>query len=222
MAAAMLAAGVAALAVGVVVMITADVGIVCKRACQQGVHRRVRFAADAAVELDTGLRQCHLGTAADTAANQGIHAPLHQEASQRAVAANAPESDFIFKAAAVADYTPANYSDNKVKKSEGDMFIPLKRTRDILKYLGENRVPGQVICGFSMETQNMVENSREKLVKKNVDMICANNLKQSGAGFGVDTNVITIITRSETTELPLQSKESAANAILDAAVRLAP
>lgn len=139
-----------------------------------------------------------------------------------AVAANAPESDFIFKAAAVADYTPANYSDNKVKKSEGDMSIPLKRTRDILKYLGENRVPGQVICGFSMETQNMVENSREKLVKKNVDMICANNLRQSGAGFGVDTNVITIITRNEITELPLQSKENAANAILDAAVRLAP
>lgn len=139
-----------------------------------------------------------------------------------AVAANAPESDFIFKAAAVADYTPANYSDNKVKKSEGDMSIPLKCTRDILKYLGENRVPGQVICGFSMETQNMVENSREKLVKKNVDMICANNLKQSGAGFGVDTNVITIITRNETTELPLQTKENAANAILDAAVRLAP
>lgn len=139
-----------------------------------------------------------------------------------AVAAHAPKSDFIFKAAAVADYTPANYSDNKVKKSDGDMSIPLKRTRDILKYLGENRVPGQVICGFSMETQNMVENSREKLVKKNVDMICANNLKQSGAGFGVDTNVITIITRSETTELPLQSKESAANAILDAALRLAP
>lgn len=139
-----------------------------------------------------------------------------------AVAANAPESDFIFKAAAVADYTPANYSDNKVKKSEGDMSIPLKRTQDILKYLGENRVPGQVICGFSMETQNMVENSREKLVKKNVDMICANNLKQSGAGFGVDTNVITIITRNEITELPLQSKESAANAILDAALRLTP
>lgn len=139
-----------------------------------------------------------------------------------AVATNAPVSDFIFKAAAVADYTPANYSDNKVKKSEGDMSIPLKRTQDILKYLGENRVPGQVICGFSMETQNMVENSREKLVKKNVDMICANNLKQSGAGFGVDTNVITIITRNETTELPLQTKEGAANAILDAALRLTP
>ena len=139
-----------------------------------------------------------------------------------AVAASAPESDFIFKAAADADYTPANYSDNKVKKSDGDKSIPLKLTRDILKYLGENRVPGQVICGFSMETQNMVENSREKLVKKNVDMICANNLKQSGAGFGVDTNVITIITRNEITELPLQTKEGAANAILDAAVRLAP
>ena len=139
-----------------------------------------------------------------------------------AVAAKAPQSDFIFKAAAVADYTPASYSDNKVKKSDGDMSIPLKRTRDILKYLGEHRLPGQVICGFSMETQNMVENSREKLMKKNVDMICANNLKQSGAGFGVDTNVITVITRDETLELPLQSKESAANAILDAALRLAP
>ena len=139
-----------------------------------------------------------------------------------AVAAKAPQSDFIFKAAAVADYTPASYSDNKVKKSDGDMSIPLKRTRDILKYLGEHRLPGQVICGFSMETQNMVENSREKLMKKNVDMICANNLKQSGAGFGVDTNVITVITRDETLELPLQATESAANAILDAALRLAP
>ena len=139
-----------------------------------------------------------------------------------AVAANAPQADFIFKAAAVADYAPANYSDNKVKKSDGDLSIPLRRTQDILKYLGEHRIPGQVICGFSMETQNMVENSREKLLKKNVDMICANNLKQSGAGFGVDTNVITVITRDKTLELPLQSKESAANAILDAAVQLAP
>ena len=144
------------------------------------------------------------------------------EEMYNAVLSRAQNADIIVMAAAVADYTPANYSDNKVKKSEGDMSIPLKRTRDILKYLGENRVPGQVICGFSMETQNMVENSREKLVKKNVDMICANNLKQSGAGFGVDTNVITIITRNETTELPLQTKEGAANAILDAALRLTP
>lgn len=137
-----------------------------------------------------------------------------------AVAAHAPEADFIFKAAAVADYTPVSCSDNKVKKSDGDLSIPLKRTRDILKSLGENRRTGQIICGFSMETENMVENSREKLIKKNVDMICANNLKQSGAGFGVDTNVITIITREKTEELPLQSKEAAANAILNAAIEL--
>ncbi|MGM9548807.1 MAG: bifunctional phosphopantothenoylcysteine decarboxylase/phosphopantothenate--cysteine ligase CoaBC [Faecousia sp.] len=137
-----------------------------------------------------------------------------------AVAESARSADFIFKAAAVADYTPANYSDDKVKKSEGELSIPLKRTKDILKFLGENRRPRQVICGFSMETRNMVENSREKLLKKNVDMICANNLKQDGAGFGVDTNVITVITREKTVELPLQSKEDAANAILDLAIGL--
>lgn len=136
------------------------------------------------------------------------------------VAANASESDFIFKAAAVADYTPADYNDNKMKKKDGDLSIPLKRTQDILKYLGENRVPGQVICGFSMETENMLENSRNKLFKKNVDMICANNLKVAGAGFGVDTNVITLITKDNCVELPLQSKESAANAILDQALLL--
>ena len=137
-----------------------------------------------------------------------------------AVAAHAPESDFIFKAAAVADYTPADYNDNKMKKKDGDLSIPLKRTQDILKYLGEHRVPGQIICGFSMETENMLENSRAKLLKKNVDMICANNLKVAGAGFGVDTNVITLITKDRCTELPLQSKESAANAILDQALLL--
>ncbi len=135
-----------------------------------------------------------------------------------AVAANAPEADFIFKAAAVADYTPATYNDNKMKKKDGDLFISLKRTQDILKYLGEHRIPGQVICGFSMETENMLENSQAKLAKKNVDMICANNLKVAGAGFGVDTNVITVITKDGFTELPLQSKESAANAILDQAL----
>ena len=137
-----------------------------------------------------------------------------------AVAAHAPDADFIFKAAAVADYTPADYNDNKMKKKDGDLAIPLKRTQDILKYLGEHRVPGQVICGFSMETENMLENSRAKLEKKNVDMICANNLKVAGAGFGVDTNVITLITKDSCTELPLQSKESAANAILNQAMLL--
>ena len=138
-----------------------------------------------------------------------------------AVAANAPDMDFIFKAAAVADYTPATYADNKMKKKDGDLSIPLKRTQDILKYLGEHRIPGQVICGFSMETENMLENSRAKLTKKNVDMICANNLKQSGAGFGVDTNIITLITKDDVEELPLLSKEEAANAILNKAMTLA-
>ena len=138
-----------------------------------------------------------------------------------AVAAHCERADFIFKAAAVADYTPADYNDNKIKKKDGDMSIPLKRTQDILKHLGEHRHAGQVICGFSMETENMLENSRAKLVKKNVDMICANNLKVAGAGFGVDTNIITLITKDNVTELPLLSKEEAACAILDAAVALA-
>ena len=139
-----------------------------------------------------------------------------------AVAKHAPDSDYIFKAAAVADYTPTEYQDNKMKKKDGELSIPLKRTQDILKYLGEHRIPGQVICGFSMETQNMLENSREKLTKKNVDMICANNLKVAGAGFGVDTNIITMITKDVVAELPLQSKEAAANAILDQAIKLNP
>ena len=132
----------------------------------------------------------------------------------------APQADLIFKAAAVADYTPAHYSDDKLKKKDDDLSIPLNRTQDILKYLGEHRKSGQIICGFSMETQNMIENSREKLAKKNLDMICANNLKQDGAGFGVDTNIITIITKNELIELPLQSNEEAGNRILDQAIKL--
>lgn len=137
-----------------------------------------------------------------------------------AIAENAPQADFIFMAAAVADYTPTECSDNKIKKKDGDMAIPLKRTRDILGFLGEHRAPGQILCGFSMETQNMLENSRAKLSKKHVDMICANNLKVPGAGFGVDTNILTLITRDAVTELPKMSKEEAANAILDAALSL--
>ena len=137
-----------------------------------------------------------------------------------AVAQYAQSADYIFKAAAVADYTPADYSDDKMKKKDGELSIPLKRTPDILAWLGANRRENQVICGFSMETRDMIENSRAKLVKKNVDMICANNLKQEGAGFGVDTNVITMITREDTQELPLQSKQSVAHLILDKAIRL--
>ena len=137
-----------------------------------------------------------------------------------AVTAHAPQSDFIFMAAAVADYTPVQYADDKIKKHDADMQIPLKRTQDILGYLGEHRKENQIICGFSMETRDMLENSRAKLQKKRVDMICANNLKVPGAGFGVDTNVITMITQTETTELPLLSKNDAANAILDKAIGL--
>jgi phosphopantothenoylcysteine decarboxylase/phosphopantothenate--cysteine ligase len=137
-----------------------------------------------------------------------------------AVVNAAADSDIIIKAAAVADYTPEVYCDDKMKKKDGDLSIPLKRTQDILKYLGENRREGQIICGFSMETQNMLENSRKKLTKKGVQMICANNLKQAGAGFGVDTNVITMITADDTTELPLLSKEAAANAIIDKLIQL--
>lgn len=134
-----------------------------------------------------------------------------------AVVQHSANADWIFKSAAVADYTPAEYSGDKVKKKEGDMSIPLTRTRDILQYLGDHRRPGQFICGFSMETRDMLENSRAKLEKKHVDMICANNLKVAGAGFGVDTNVITLITADGAEELPLMSKEAAANRILDAA-----
>ena len=130
------------------------------------------------------------------------------------------EADMVFMAAAVADYTPASVSDQKIKKKDGDMSIELDRTQDILLWLGQNRRPGQVICGFSMETENLLENSRAKLEKKNVDMICANSISTPGAGFGVDTNIITLITKNDTCQLPLQSKEQAANAILDKALTL--
>ena len=138
-----------------------------------------------------------------------------------AVTSRANDMDFIFKAAAVADYTPAEVAEDKVKKKDGDLSIPLRRTQDILQYLGDHRRDGQILCGFSMETRDMLENSRAKLEKKHVDMICANNLKVAGAGFGTDTNVVTLITKDGVTELPLQSKDDDANAILDAALRLA-
>lgn len=124
------------------------------------------------------------------------------------------ESDIIIKAAAVADYTPITTADSKIKKSDGDMSIQLKRTTDILKYLGEHRREGQVICGFSMETDNVIENSAKKLVSKKCDMICANSIRKAGAGFGTDTNIITMITPSGNQELELMSKFDAANVIL--------
>ena len=137
-----------------------------------------------------------------------------------AVAAHCGQADLIFKTAAVADYTPETVADNKIKKKDGDLSIPLKRTQDILRYLGEHHRERQIICGFSMETENMLENSREKLRKKHVDMICANNLKVAGAGFGVDTNVITLITAEAAQELPLMSKDEAAGKIIDQALAL--
>lgn len=123
--------------------------------------------------------------------------------------------DIIIKSAAVADYRPISVSEEKVKKKDEELSIALERTADILQFLGENRKEGQFICGFSMETEHLVENSRAKLEKKHVDMIAANNLKQEGAGFGTDTNVVTLITKDECMELPMMSKEDVAKHIID-------
>ena len=130
------------------------------------------------------------------------------------------DNDIIIKAAAVADYKPKSYSDEKTKKKDGEMSIELDRTQDILKYLGEHRREGQFYCGFSMETQNMLENSRVKLDKKNIDMVVANNLKIAGSGFGTDTNVVTMISKEEEIQLELLSKAEVAHKILDEILKL--
>lgn len=132
-----------------------------------------------------------------------------------AVTALSYQQDIIVKAAAVADYTPESYVDSKIKKKDGDLSIPLKRTMDILKYLGENKKEGQFLCGFSMETDNMLENSKAKLSKKNADMIVANNLKDAGSGFKTDTNAVTLITRDGHRSLELKSKAEVAKEIFD-------
>lgn len=132
-----------------------------------------------------------------------------------AVKAALPETDILVKAAAVADYRPASVAQDKMKKKDGDLSIPLERTDDILDWVSENRHPGLFVCGFSMETQNMVENSQKKLAKKHLDMIAANNLKVAGAGFGVDTNVVTILTPDGIRELPLMGKDQVAGTLLD-------
>lgn len=132
-----------------------------------------------------------------------------------AVKKYAPDMDIIIKAAAVADYTPVSYHEEKIKKKEGEYELELKRTDDILAYLGEHRRPGQFICGFSMETENLIDNSRKKLLGKNVDLIVANSLRTEGAGFGTDTNVVTLITRDGEKTLPCMSKEEVAKEILD-------
>lgn len=132
-----------------------------------------------------------------------------------AVTALSDQQDIIVKAAAVADYTPESYVDSKIKKKDGDLSIPLKRTMDILKYLGENKKEGQFLCGFSMETDNMLENSKAKLSKKNADMIVANNLRDAGSGFKTDTNAVTLITRDGHRSLELKSKAEVAKEIFD-------
>lgn len=131
-----------------------------------------------------------------------------------AVKGCAREQDIIIKAAAVADYRPKYIADEKVKKKDDDLTLELERTEDILGFLGEHKRQGQFLCGFSMETENMIENSRRKLEKKNLDLIVANNVKQSGAGFGTDTNIVTLLSKEDTVELPMMSKEEVADKLL--------
>ena len=126
----------------------------------------------------------------------------------------------IIKAAAVSDYTPVTAAEQKIKKSDGTFTIEMKRTEDILKYLGAHKPEGQFLCGFSMETENVLENSRKKLRSKNCDMICANSLRREGAGFGTDTNILTLITADKEVELEKMSKEEAAHRILDMILEL--
>ena len=137
------------------------------------------------------------------------------EAVQKAL----PETDILIKAAAVADYRPSTVADEKLKKKDGELSIPLDRTADILAWVSQNRHEGLFVCGFSMETENMLENSRKKLIKKKLDMIVANNLKTQGAGFGVETNVVTLITKDTVTELPLMGKDEVAGTLLDEIMR---
>lgn len=132
-----------------------------------------------------------------------------------AVTSHAKEQDIIIKSAAVADYRPATVASEKMKKSDNALALDLEKTEDILKYLGEHKKGSQFLCGFSMETENMLDNSRAKLVKKNLDMIVANNLKQTGAGFGTDTNIVTLITKKDEQELPILTKDEVAKVIVD-------
>ncbi len=148
---------------------------------------------------------------------------VHTESARdmlEAVRAHSEESDIIIKAAAVADYTPIDVSQSKIKKSDSDISVALKRTADILKYLGQNKREGQLLCGFSMETENVLENSRRKLTEKNCDMICANSLVEQGAGFGTDTNIITIITKNGEECLEKMSKYDAADIIFDRLMKI--
>lgn len=153
----------------------------------------------------------------DIAPPMGVHTVEVVSAADMAQAVKecADEQDIIIKAAAVADYRPKYISDEKVKKKDGSMSIELERTEDILGFLGSRKKKGQFLCGFSMETEHMIENSRGKLEKKNLDLIVANNLKQAGAGFGTDTNIVTLLSKEDTIQLPIMSKEEVADKLLD-------
>ena len=153
----------------------------------------------------------------DIAPPMGVHVIDIVSAADmaKAVKDNADTQDIIIKAAAVADYRPKHASDEKLKKKDDEMTIELERTEDILGYLGAHKKEHQFLCGFSMETENMIENSRKKLEKKNLDLIVANNLKQSGAGFGTDTNIVTFLTKKDSVQLPIMSKDEVADKLLD-------
>lgn len=133
---------------------------------------------------------------------------------------NFPQNDILVMTSAVADYTPAEFSENKIKKSDGELLLKFRRTTDILKYIGENKNSRQIVCGFSMETENLLENSRKKLLSKNADMICANSVNQRGAGFGTDTNIVTLITENWSEQLDIMTKSDVANIILDRLLEL--
>lgn len=162
----------------------------------------------AKVTLIAGKTECELPNFVDVIKVKSA------EDMYNAVRAYAYKQDIIIKAAAVADYTPKIVAEQKIKKNDGDMTIELVRTKDILKSLGESKREGQLICGFSMETENLIENSRKKLKKKNADMIVANSISDKGSGFGVDTNIVTIITESDELSLGLLSKDAVADEIL--------
>ena len=162
----------------------------------------------AKVTLIAGKTECELPNFVDVIKVKSA------EDMYNVVRACAYKQDIIIKAAAVADYTPKIVAEQKIKKNDGDMTIELVRTKDILKSLGEFKREGQLICGFSMETENLIENSRKKLKKKNADMIVANSISDKGAGFGVDTNIVTIITKNGETSLGLLSKDAVADEIL--------
>lgn len=171
----------------------------------------------AAVAVRRGAVVTLVSAAADRKPPLGVELVPVESAQDMflAVSERAEKQDIIIKAAAVADYTPAQAADQKIKKKEGDATLSLVRTRDILGWLGEHKREDQFLCGFSMETENLLENSRAKLEKKKADMIVCNNLRVEGAGFGTDTNVVTLITRDQTEELPLMTKEEAASVIWD-------